>query len=485
MLEDLVPLLSWLVGAFVTIFSGGTALHALFRKRSPRAATVWVGLCVLFPFFGALSYWIFGQNRIFYRARRLRRRWPSRQMLDADLEASRGDLAAAARSDEELTQLVEINRVSDAATGLPLLTGNRVEVLENGDECYPRMIAAIDEARTSVFVETYLFDGPRVTERFGAALERAQRRGVDVRVLIDGLGALVDFGATRRSLQQRGLRVETFLSPSLTGRGLHLNLRNHRKILTVDSTVGFTGGMNLRDASDMLGDRDQWSVRDLHFELHGPIVDELEGIFLEDWCFTTGESLVERVKTPRAAAGTALCRAIPDGPNEDFESLKWILIGAIGSARRRVRVMAPYFIPTEDLETALVAAALRGIHVEVLLPATVDHRVTQWASRAMVWQLVRRGVQVRMQGGDFAHGKLVLIDDNVSIVGSANLDPRSLRLNFEFNVLIHDVDLSARLNALFDKDWEPAREITVDFLDAEPTWKRLRDNLARLAGPYL
>jgi len=215
-LDAISPAVAWLTGALVMLASAASALHALFRKRSPRTAAVWVGLCLLLPPFGVLAYWIAGQNRIYYRARRMRRRWPSRPALDADVTASRGDLQTVARDAVELEQLMQIQRVGDAATGMPLLLGNRLQLLENGDVCYPRMLAAIGSARESVYIETYLLDGERTTEAFGAALEAAIERGVDVRVLIDGLGALIDFGRTRRRLRARGIRVETFLSPSLT-----------------------------------------------------------------------------------------------------------------------------------------------------------------------------------------------------------------------------------------------------------------------------
>lgn len=488
MLAALLPTLSWLGGLAATLFSVATALHALFRKRSPRTAAAWVGVCLVFPLFGALAYWVFGQNRIFYRARRLRRRWPPREELDADLEASRADLERVARSEEEFRQFREIARVCDAATGLPLVAGNTVALLENGDACYPRMLAAIGRARETVFLETYLFDGPRVEALFGEALARAVERKVDVRILLDGLGSLVDRNTTRHALERRGIRVATFLSPSLDNRGLHINLRNHRKILTVDGTVGFTGGMNLRDVNFGGGNAKGWFVRDLHFELEGPIVRALELVFLEDWTFATGEEHdlgVPRPSDDAARPGNALCRAIPDGPNEDFESFKWALIGAIGSARRRVRIVSPYFIPTEDLETALVAASLRGVVVQVLMPATVDHRVTQWATRAMLWQLLDRGVEIRLQPGPFVHSKLVLIDDVVALVGSANLDPRSLLLNFEFNLVVHDPALAQELDALFERDWAPADRLTLEELTGAPLWQRFRNNVARLGAPYL
>jgi len=243
--------------------------------------------------------------------------------------------------------------------------------------------------------------------------------------------------------------------------------------------------MNLRDSHDMAGPPSEWRARDLHFELHGPIVSNLENVFLEDWCFATGESLVGRAARCQVPAGRALCRAIPDGPNEDSEALKWILVGAIGSARRRVQIMVPYFIPTSDLETALVAASLRGIEIHVLMPATVDHLVTRWASRAMLQPLIRRGVEVRLQEGDFVHSKLVLIDEGTALVGSANLDPRSLNLNFEFNLLVHDPDLVAELGQVFERDWVGATPLTTAGLRAQPLWKRTRDHIARLAAPYL
>jgi cardiolipin synthase len=488
-----VSLLDWLpapvavvVGACISAFSLWTAGHALLRKRSPRSAAAWVAFCLLFPLLGASLYWLIGQNRIFRRARKLRERFPWPEQLDQEALVTAELLRPLAADDRELEAWLQVARTGDAATGRPLRPGNRIFPLEDGEQTYPPMLEAIEAARESIDLSTYLFDGARTVERFVDALARARERGVRVRVMIDGLGDLLAWNVASRALARRGIRAALFLPPSLSERGLHINLRNHRKLLIVDGRRGFTGGINLRDSHEVtLQPTGAWRTRDLHFELAGPAVGDLERVFQEDWCFATGEPFVEPLPRFEPEAGEARVRVVPDGPDEERDALKWLIIGAIASARRRIRIETPYFIPPHELEAALIAARLRGVRVEVLLPGTIDHRFVHWAARAMVGDLVRRGVELRYQPAPFVHTKLMLIDDGLAIVGSANLDPRSLRLNFELDLAVYDRDFSHALHEMFDRDWRQSRPLTATMLARDPLWRRLRDNLARLAAPYL
>jgi cardiolipin synthase len=485
LLETYLPHLQWLLGAAITAFSLWTAGHALYRRRSPRTAVIWVFAALVFPLVGAAAYWLIGQNRIFYRANKLRRRFPSRERLDQDQAALRHLLAQVAKDEEELATLLQIERVGNAATGLGLTSGNWLEPLENGEQCYPRLFAALDGARETIDLCSYLVDGPRMEQRLSEALIAAHRRGVEVRMLFDGLGELFGGYRVKRRLRAAGVPCASFLPLSLSERGLHLNLRNHRKILVVDGCEAFTGGMNLRDCHEVTLPGKVDVVRDVHFALRGPVVAELEQVFLEDWAFATETRAIVRPRRAAEHAGRALCRSISEGPNEDYGAFNWVLLGAIASARERVRLVTPYFIPTEDLESALIIASLRGLRVEVMLPGTPDHPYTHWAMRAMVRDLLRKGVEVRLQPPPFTHTKLVLVDRLLVVLGSANLDPRSLRLNFEFNLAVYDAELAAGLNRRFEEDWAKSTPLTIADLDRDSSLARFRNHLARLAGPYL
>ncbi|HKX46256.1 MAG TPA: phospholipase D-like domain-containing protein, partial [Planctomycetota bacterium] len=290
------------VAAVLTVvaISGAAALHALLHKRDSRSALGWVAFCVLFPVVGGFVYWLLGSNRVNTRARKLRGRFGAQPSGPRDPGADQLTTVFSVVP-ADLARMCHIATVGDRVTRRPLLRGNAVEPLVCGEQAYPAMLAAIDSAEHSVHLLTYLFDGKRTRERFVGALARARERGVRVRVLLDGVGELYGFPRAGKLLQRRGVEVARFLPPSLGSRGIHVNLRNHRKVLVVDGLVGFTGGMNLRDEHEVESTPPRRAVRDLHFRVRGPVVADLERVFLEDWEFATGQRGLEpRVTDPPA-----------------------------------------------------------------------------------------------------------------------------------------------------------------------------------------
>ena len=274
------------------------------------------------------------------------------------------------------------------------------------------------------------------------------------------------------------------MPPRLFPPSVHINLRNHRKILVADGQVGFAGGMNIGDRhlADNPDDKDR--VVDVHFRVSGPVVKQMGEIFLQDWGFTTGEGESPSFPACRET-GKTICRAIMDGPNEDPDKLGMILIAAFGLARRKVMVMTPYFLPSRELIGAMQAAALRGVEVTVVLPAKNNLPFVHWATRNMLWELLQRGVRIYYQPPPFVHTKLFLLDDCYALVGSANIDPRSLRLNFEFALEIFDHDFCELLETHFVEALGRSREVTLQEVDSRPLPARTRDALAWLFTPYL
>jgi len=458
----------------LTVMALAAAGHALLHKRDPRAAFGWIAVCMLFPLAGPVLYVLFGINRVNTRARRMDRRWSMVSVTAGEHALAPSDLPA---------EFLTVARSSQSVTRRPLVRGNRIEPLHDGDEAYPAMLAAIRGARRSIVLATYIFDTDRTGLEFVDALAEAHDRGVDVRVLIDGVGQWYTWPHAARLLRRRGVPNARFLPPRLIPPAFHLNLRNHRKILVVDGDVAFTGGMNL-GGRHVAGPEGAPRVADLHFRLDGPIVRQVEEVFHEDWAFATGDDPTSP-DPPPPPAGEAVCRTILDGPNDDIDKLANVLVAATSSARERVDILTPYFLPPRELISALQSAALRGVAVTVVLPARNNLPFVHWATRNMLWELLKHGVRVVYQPPPFHHAKLFVMDRHYVQFGSANLDPRSLRLNFELTVEVYDRAFGERATRWIDEVVARSREVTLEEMDARSLPTRTRDALCWLFSPYL
>lgn len=451
--------------------------HAVMWKRDSRSALGWLALILFLPLVGALIYAVFGVNRVSRRAKSL---YEDHQSVDR--ESSKCALEPEAVADlglEELAACVE------RTLRRSLFAGNRVEPLPTGRKAYERMLDAIEGAERSVVLCTYIFDADAAGERFFDALTAAVERGVEVRVLIDSVGDRYTFPPMNSRLKRAGVRSATFLPSLWPTRMVYANLRNHRKLLIADGRLAFTGGMNIRQGH-VVEEPPPQPVADCHFQVEGPVVSSLREVFAEDWAFATSERLEgEAFFPPLEHRGEVRARVIEDGPAESFAHLLWTLLGALACARRSVRIVTPYFVPDERLITALNMAARRGVEVEIFLPERNNLLLVQWASTALLWQVLQGGCRVYLVPPPFDHTKLMVVDGAWSLVGSANWDARSLRLNFELDLECYDRELAAKLEDLVDERREKAREIRLEDVDARSTPIRLRDGLARLASPYL
>ncbi len=457
------------------------AFHALLYKRDPRSALGWISVCLLFPLAGPLSYYLFGINRVRTRARKLHGR-PGRRMRflseRGEETVQKGDSAPGMPE-----PFRELARVSDSVTRRPILAGNAVTSLLNGEQAYPPMLAAIRAARKRVYLITYIFETNKTGHAFADALAEARARGVEVKIIVDSMGELYSFPRAATFLKRRGLEVERFLPLRLIPPALYVNLRNHRKILVVDGETGFTGGMNIGDRH-CLERETGTGVRDMHFMLRGPIVAQLEDVFLGSWEFCR-KCTVPRPVAATSPAGNTHCRAVVDGPDEDMDKLVSILLGAISAARRRIVIVTPYFLPSREMIGALQAASARGVDVRIVLPVKSNLPFVHWATRNILWELLMRGARVYYQGEPFAHTKLFLIDGHYAHIGSANIDPRSLRLNFELAVELFDADVVSELEAYVDSEIANSKEVMLADVDGRSLPVRVRDAVFWLFSPYL
>lgn len=474
--------MTWLVFEIAwLLLAVSVAIHAIMYKRDHKGAALWIFLAFSFPIIGAWFYWVFGINRI---ERRATKRLGGRERPFA-LPTTIGDFAVQKSNRESIGHLVSLASITDRITKMPLLAGNAVTPLHNGERAYPAMLEAIASAQTSVTLASYIFDWDEVGRKFADALAEAAGRGVKVHVLVDGIGALTNFSRMGRRLLKSNVEVEAFAPLRFPFGRLRFNLRNHRKILVVDGQIGFTGGMNISH-KHLLEQPTEDRVEDLHFEMRGPVVAQLQQAFVDDWYLACERMLEGDAYFPELPrAGEALCRGISSGPDETLDNIHWAILAALAAAQKEVVLVTPYFVPTESLVSAMSMAALRGVDVKIILPSHVDHPFMRWAADAYLWQVLEHGVRVFHRPPPFVHTKLMVVDHTWVLVGSSNLDPRSFRLNFEFNVEIYDNTLATQLAIWLAEVFRNSEELSLARVDRRPRLHRFRDGFVRLFSSWL
>lgn len=475
-----------LAGAIYLLLAIGAGVHVILNKRNEAAAFSWLGIIVLAPLVGALLYWLFGINRI--------RRRAQAELPDIDRYALHAQPVHSARLDSLPDPWCERMRVGARIHNAPYLIGNDLSSLINGDIAYPQMLAAIDAAEHSIVLSSYIFEFDDVGRQFVAALVNAHRRGVLVRVLIDGLGVGYGLSLVRadRVLRKQGLKTARFLSALSTSGTRFINLRNHRKILSVDGLVAFVGGMNIRQGN-LLSSESKHKTQDVHFKVQGPVIDQINAVFIADWAFSTREQLHlpkwkgchAPVATEGAISGNSdvISRVLIDGPDDNYQKLKLTILQALHAAKDKVCIVSPYFLPDKAIMTALQIAVLRGVKVDVCIPANNNLRVVGWAMQANLGELIAIGVTVYESMDPFDHSKLFTVDDYWALVGSSNWDARSLELNFEINLECIDSSFNRELAGIVGNKLSKATPISHP-LHHHFIFK-LRNNFCRLFSPYL
>ena len=462
----------------------GLSLIALFhlftRQKDHRSAAFWVALVIFSPLLGACLYGILGINFVRRRGRHYRGSiGPAYRDPLPTCPLFSNENPAVAERDCSLAMVLD--RISRFAFS----SGNTIKTLINGDEAMPAMLEAIRSAKSSIALASYIFEAHHIGADFVRELAAAHERGVEVRVIVDDAGTRYSWPPVTRELGRLGVPVRRFMPNRFILRLLTMNLRNHKKLLIVDGKIGFTGGMNIREGN-MLLRTPAHPVRDLHFRIEGPVVAQMQRVFAEDWSFCHGESLDEKLWFPEIAAkGSAHVLGIVDGPDEDFEAMPVALFAALNAARHRICILTPYFLPPPTLLASLNLCAVRGVEVCIITPEKNNIPMVAWAARTLYADLLEAGCRIYESPAPFDHSKILLIDDAWSCVGSTNWDPRSLRLNFEFNLVCHDEELASTLSGIFEAKKAESREVTSELLELTPLSQRLRNGIARLFIPVL
>jgi cardiolipin synthase A/B len=452
----------------------------LQRRGQALSALAWILCLVGLPYFGVLFWWGIGRTHL-ERKRRKRR--------TARLTVTKGFVTlrpATEAEDGQIEFMAGFRFPEEDAGGIfPPCKGNRVRLLVDGEQTYAELEAMIREARHHVHCLFYIWERDAAGEHFRDLLAAKAREGVKVRVLLDAMGSGSASGRFMDPLRAAGGQVADFMPTRFLRRSLSINFRNHRKIVTVDGRIGYTGGLNI-------GDEYMAEWRDMGLRLEGPAVSQLQEVFLDDWYFATGENCAdpayfEGASEPAAdAAGVpATCSILAGGPDtRDNPTLDTFFMG-ITMSRERVWITTPYLAPGPEVLTALRTAVYRGVDVRLLVPRRSDSRLVQLAGRSFYPALLAAGVRIYEYLPSVLHGKTWVFDREHLAIGSANLDNRSFKLNFEITCFLRSPEAAAQMAALFQSDLTRSEEITFASFEKRSTWSQLMESAANLLGPLL
>lgn len=456
------------------------ALHALFTVRTAQGAIAWAMPLLFIPYLTLIPYLIFGA-RSFY-AYIMARRQANQEMHVAMANLNWRpwvEEALAARESESYTAL----RAMPKLGRMPCLANNQVKLLINGKATFDAIFAAIEKARDVVLVQFFIIHDDTLGKALQQLLLRKTAEGVQVFVLYDRVGSHALPASYSQLLRDGGVQIHAFATRRGWFNRFQVNFRNHRKIVVVDGLLGFLGGHNVGD--EYLGEHPQLSPwRDTHVQISGPVLACLQESFAEDWYWATRQ-LPPLILPDTYPDNGVLCQALASGPADPQETCSLFFLEAIHSATRRVWITSPYFIPDEAVFAALRLAVLRGVDVRVLIPSRPDHRIVYAASSLFAFEAVRAGVRMFRYQPGFLHQKVVLVDDDVSAIGSANLDNRSFRLNFEITLLTVDRGFADQVEHMLQEDFEQAREITAEDTQDTHRLQQLGMRIARLISPIL
>ena len=474
-----------IVSILFLVTSVAIAVIIILEKRSPFKTAAWILALVLLPVLGLLFYLFFGQE---YRKRKMFsrkglkdlgqiRKRSTRQLRD--MSQIHFKLSEQLREKENLISLLLNN--SHAL----LTTGNKLKILNNGDNTFQAIFHAIENARHHIHLEYYIIEDDRIGKKLKELLMRKSREGVEVRVIVDDVGS---WGLNRkffRELRREGIEIFPFMEvrfPRLTNR---FNYRNHRKIVVIDGVTGFTGGINFADRYES-GLKGIGNWRDTNIQIEGDAVACLQVIFGADWFFVTRKNLSGKKYFPSLSDTKGIPVQISaSGPDTDWETIGQAFFAAIAGARKSVYVVTPYLMPPQHIHTALITAKLSNVDIRILIPEKSDARISKWCSFSYVEEFLEAGIKIFFYQAGFVHSKILLVDGKVASVGSANLDFRSLETNFEVNAFIYDEQVVNEFTTYFNDDLKKSREITLEEWRCRPWHYKLRESLAHIVSPML
>ena len=478
-------LLMWageIFGVLVSLYVLTTALVIFFENRNANKTISWILVLFLLPGIGIVFYLLFGQDvRTRWRLKKKERNSPKVERA-AEIQMQIVESIELFSQEESLVSKRLINLLL-ANSSSPFYIDSQVDVLTNGEETYRSMFGKIQEAYDHIHLEMFIIRDDQIGNQLKTLLIHKAREGVKVKVLIDSVGCWGLGRRYREELAAAGVQVREFFPVLFPVIRRDLNYRNHRKILIVDGTTGFTGGFNIGD--EYLGKNEKLGFwRDTHIMLTGECVYSLQSIFARDWEFASGEVLAgDRYFPAMSRVGRSIVQIAASGPDSDWETILQAYFTMIATAEERIWIATPYLVPEESLLMGLKTAALSGVDVRIIIPSKADHFLVYWASRDNIEALLAAGVRIYTYQKGFIHSKMLLVDGIGASIGTANLDVRSLEINFEVNAFIYDKIFVNRLEKAFENDICDSEEVLLDEYRKRGLWPRFLESLGRIVSP--
>jgi cardiolipin synthase len=460
---------------FVAIFF---AYDAIMRSRTSQGAVAWSIALVSFPIISLPAYLIFGRSKFhgYVKARRISQNYLT-SVLE-ELRAKSPEFQAKFHPNEPAFPAFE------ALAHMPFLKGNSAKLLINGEQTFQALFQDIKQAKTYILVQFYIVKDDELGRRFKSALIEKLKQGVKVYFLCDAIGSNSLPATYLEELQQAGAEAKTFRCTTKFSRRMQINFRNHRKIVVVDGFTAYVGGHNVGD--EYLGKDPKLSPwRDTHVKISGPAALATQLVFIEDWYWVT-QQIPPLIWEPRLSTENDLrILTLPSGPADRLDTCSLLFVHAINLAKHRCWIVSPYFVPDESVVSALQLAAMRGVDVRILLPEKADHKLVYLAGFSYFHETIDAGIKLYRYTNGFLHQKAMLVDNNLAMVGTANFDNRSFRLNFEITMVFADQECNTVISQMLEDDFAQSKPVSIDDYDKRSLVFKLLVRVSRLFSPIL
>lgn len=474
----------WEITAFVVmsvyvVTILGIILMLLMENRSPVKSIAWIFVLILLPVAGLLLYILVGKSfrKKMVISHRSLAKWQER------IETIKNDPILEKSFPVEYRNFACLALKSSNSS---LYVKNGIKLFTTGSDFFDAMFADVEKATKYIHVEFYIFNSDTIGSKFIELLKRKAKEGVKVRVIIDDVGSWLMRKSSVREMRASGIEIYCFLKVSLPAINSKVNYRNHRKIVVVDGSVGYTGGMNVADRYVQGSKWGMW--RDTHLRIEGEAVHGLQRVFLSDWYFVSQTLLNDDAlyyPNPEAPSGNSLIQMVSSAPDSEWESIMQTFFMAIAQAKNYVYIQTPYFLPNATIVNALQCAALAGVDVRIIIPRHSDASFALKSSMTYIGEVLNAGVKVYFYEDGFIHSKTIVIDDNLSTVGSANMDFRSFEQNFEINTWIYDPEFANTMKNIFMADLQKSTEINHEEWKKRSRLEKFGESWARLFSPLM